>query len=100
MQWRSIIQEGIDGLLKDLCGTMQKEVLEKYKLVIDVVSPWTVGFSRSRKSINLECGEKTVGPEFSLGSENTVFSESRIFRQEERKKVKSCSNRECHSWHE
>ena len=86
---------------------MQKEVLEKYKvdeakrvLVIDVVSPWTVGFSRSRKSINLECGEKTVGPEFSLGSENTVFSESRIFRQEERKKVKSCSNRECHSWQE
>ena len=32
VQWRSVCQQGIDGLWRELCGTTEEEVLEKYKV--------------------------------------------------------------------
>ena len=32
VQWRSTSQEDIDVLWKELCGNMEEEVLEKYKV--------------------------------------------------------------------
>ena len=32
VQWKSINQEGLDNLWKELCGTMEEEVPEKYKV--------------------------------------------------------------------
>ena len=32
VHWRSISQEFIDGLWKELCGTMYEGVLERYKV--------------------------------------------------------------------
>ena len=32
MQWKSICQEGIDGLWKELCDIMQEDILEKCKV--------------------------------------------------------------------
>ena len=32
VQWRSTSQEGIDGTWKELCGTVEEEVLEKCKV--------------------------------------------------------------------
>ena len=32
IDWRGTSQEGIDRLWKDLCGTMEEEVLEEYRV--------------------------------------------------------------------
>ena len=73
VQWRSISQEGIYVPRRELCGSMEEEVLEKYKvdgakrvLIKDVVSCQIGGSSTRKRGINFGSGERIVGLEFSL----------------------------------
>ena len=60
------------------------------------------GLMRHKKGVHQECDETyTCGfTEFALGSDNVVFSETEVCRQEKQKKRKSSSNRDWQSWQE
>ena len=83
---RNISQEGKNELWEKLCGKME-EVLEKYK-----VEETKTGANKGREP--QQWGEKLLGLDFSRGSESTAFSETRVCRQDERKKKKEVEQQE------